>query len=279
VQLLKNYRENKLILTGTVLIVVFFILAVLAPLLTPYDPNYVQVENRLMTPGEHHWMGTDGFGRDILSRVIYGARFSLSLAIVVVVLNLVLGLIIGSVAGYFGGLVDEVIMRIVDILLAFPNIIFALCIIGILGPSIPNLILALVALGWVSYARISRGLVLSIKEQVFISAARALGGSSRYIIARHVLPNAFPPLVVLGSLHVGHTILSIAALSFLGLGVQAPTPEWGAMLSEGKQFVFTHPHVMIFPGIITTISVFAFNLFGDGLRDIMDPRTKEIIQT
>lgn len=277
-RILKRCKENKLLLAGVVLIICFVALAVLVPFITPYDPNYVEVENRLMTLGEHHLMGTDGFGRDILSRVIYGARFSLTLAVVVVAVNLILGLLIGAVAGYFGGLVDEVIMRIVDILLAFPNIIFALCIIGVLGPSIPNLVIALVALGWVGYARISRGLVLSIKEQVFISAARALGGSSMYIITRHVIPNAFPPLVVLASLHVGHTILSIASLSFLGLGVQAPTPEWGAMLSEGKQFIFTYPHVMLFPGLAITISVFAFNLFGDGLRDILDPRIKEIVQ-
>jgi peptide/nickel transport system permease protein len=277
-RILKRCKENKLLLAGVVLIICFVALAVLAPFITPYDPNYVEVENRLMTPGEHHLMGTDGFGRDILSRVVYGARFSLTLAVTVMAANLILGLLIGAIAGYFGGLIDEVIMRIVDILLAFPNIIFALCIIGVLGPSIPNLVIALVALGWVGYARISRGLVLSIKEQVFISAARALGGSSMYIITRHVIPNAFPPLVVLASLHVGHTILSIASLSFLGLGVQAPTPEWGAMLSEGKQFIFTYPHVMLFPGLAITISVFAFNLFGDGLRDMLDPRIKEIVQ-
>jgi peptide/nickel transport system permease protein len=277
-RILKRCKENKLLLAGAVLIICFVALAVLAPFITPYDPNYVEVENRLMTPGEHHLMGTDGFGRDILSRVVYGARFSLTLAVTVMAANLILGLLIGAIAGYFGGLIDEVIMRIVDILLAFPNIIFALCIIGVLGPSIPNLVIALVALGWVGYARISRGLVLSIKEQVFISAARALGGSSMYIITRHVIPNAFPPLVVLASLHVGHTILSIASLSFLGLGVQAPTPEWGAMLSEGKQFIFTYPHVMLFPGLAITISVFAFNLFGDGLRDMLDPRIKEIVQ-
>jgi peptide/nickel transport system permease protein len=277
-QLPKEVKENKLLLMGSILILGFIVLAILAPAIAPYDPNDVRIENRLLVPGEHHLMGTDGFGRDILSRVVYGTRYSLTLALVVVAINLVLGLVIGAVAGYFGGLVDELIMRIVDILLAFPNIILALCIVGILGPSIQNLIIALVALGWVGYTRISRGLVLSIKEQVFVSAAKAIGGSHTYIIAQHIIPNVVPPLIVLMTLHVGHTILTIAALSFLGLGVQAPTPEWGAMLSEGKQFIFTHPHVMIFPGLAITLSVLAFNLLGDGLRDVLDPRTKEMVK-
>jgi len=277
-QLPREVKENKLLLAGGILILGFIVLALLAPAIAPYDPNDVRIEDRLLVPGEHHLMGTDGFGRDILSRVIYGTRYSLTLALVVVAINLVLGLVIGAVAGYFGGLVDELIMRIVDILLAFPNIILALCIVGILGPSIQNLIIALVALGWVGYTRIARGLVLSIKEQVFVSAAQALGGSHTYIIARHVIPNVVPPLVVLATLHVGHTILSIAALSFLGLGVQPPTPEWGAMLSEGKEFIFTHPHVMIFPGLAITLSVLAFNLLGDGLRDVLDPRTREMVR-
>lgn len=266
-------------LTGGILVFSIIVLAVAAPLLSPCDPNGVKVEDRLQTPGEHNLMGTDGFGRDILSRVIYGARFSLTLAVVVVAVNFVLGLLIGSVAGYFGGFIDEFIMRIVDVLMAFPNIILALCIVGVLGPTIQNLIIALVILGWVGYARIARGLVLSVKEQVFISAARALGAGSGYIILRHVIPNVIPPLIVLATLHVGHTILSVAALSFLGLGVQPPTPEWGAMLNEGKQFVFTHPHVMVFPGLAITVTVFAFNVLGEGLRDILDPRSRETVKT
>ncbi|RJX20593.1 MAG: ABC transporter permease [Desulforudis sp.] len=276
-QILEAIRENKLLLSGSILILVFIALAVLAPFITLYDPNDVKVEIRLLPPGEQHLMGTDGFGRDIFSRIIYGTRYSLFLALAVVSVNLLLGLMIGSIAGYFGGMIDELIMRTVDVLLAFPNIILALCIVGVLGPSIPNLLVALVALGWVGYTRISRGLVLSIKEQGFIGAAKALGGSNMYIIVRHIIPNAFPSLLVLATLHVGHTILSIAALSFLGLGVQAPTPEWGAMLSEGKQFIFTYPHVMIFPGVAITFSVLSFNLFGEGLRDILDPRAREVL--
>jgi peptide/nickel transport system permease protein len=275
--ILEVTRGKKMLLTGSILIFGFMALAVFAPFIAPYDPDDVKVEKRLLPPGEHHLMGTDGFGRDIFSRVVFGTRYSLFLALVVVSINLLLGLMVGSIAGYFGGLIDELIMRIVDILLAFPNIILALCIVGVLGPSIQNLILALVALGWVGYTRVSRGLVLSIKEQGFIGAAKALGGSNMYIIMRHIIPNAFPPLLVLATLHVSHTILSIAALSFLGLGVQAPTPEWGAMLSEGKQFIFTHPHVMIFPGVAITLSVLSFNLLGEGLRDVLDPRAREVL--
>lgn len=261
------------------LVLLVITLALAAPLLSPCDPNYVQVESRLQAPGPRHLMGTDGFGRDILSRTIYGARFSLAIAVLVVGVNLALGTVIGSIAGFFGGVIDEFIMRAVDVLLSFPNIILALCIVGVYGPTLHNLVLALVILGWVGYARIARGLVLALKEQVFIHATRALGAGSWYIVFKHVIPNIVPPLVVLATLHVGHTILTVAALSFLGLGVQPPAPEWGAMLNEGKQFVFTHPHVMVFPGLAVTVTVFAINMLGDGLRDLLDPRTRETIKT
>lgn len=264
---------------GEILVFLIIVMAVTAPLLAPCDPNSVKVEERLQGPGENNLMGTDGYGRDILSRVIYGARFSLTLAVVVVAVNFCLGLLIGSVAGYFGGFIDEIIMRIVDVLMAFPSVILALCIVGVAGPTMQNLIIALVIPGWAGYARIARGMVLSLRDQVFITATRALGAGSGYIILRHVVPNVIPPLIVMATLHVGHTILSIAALSFLGLGVQPPAPEWGAMLNEGKQFIFTHPHVMLFPGLAITVTVFAFNIIGDGLRDILDPRTGEIMKT
>jgi peptide/nickel transport system permease protein len=176
-----------------------------------------------------------------------------------------------------GTVQQALIMRIVDILMAFPNIIIAICIVGVLGPTIHNLVFALVILGWVGYARIARGLVLSVKNQTYIYATRSLGASNMHIIFKHIIPNIIHPLIVLATLHVGHTILSIATLSFLGIGVQPPTPEWGAMLNEGKQFVFTHPHVMVFPGLAITVSVFAFNFLGDGLRDALDPRMKEVI--
>lgn len=275
----KMYKQNKLLLAGSALVLMITLAALAAPLLSPFDPNLVQVENRLQEPGKGHLMGTDGYGRDILSRVIHGARLSLSLAAAIVAANLTLGLLIGSAAGYLGGIIDELIMRLVDLLMAFPGIILALCIVGVLGPSIQNLFIALVALGWVGYARIARGMVLSLKEQNFIEAARGLGGNGGYIIIRHIIPNVVPSLIILAAMHVGHAILSIASLSFLGLGVQPPTPEWGTMLNEGKQFIFTHPHVIFFPGLAVTATVFAFNILGDGLRDLLDPRAREIIKT
>lgn len=275
----KIYRQNKLLLTGGAMVLIITLAAVAAPLLSPFDPNLVEVENRLLEPGKGYLMGTDGYGRDILSRIIYGARFSLSLAAAIVAANLALGLLIGSTAGYLGGLIDEFIMRLVDLLMAFPGIILALCIIGVLGPSMQNLFIALVALGWVGYARIARGMVLSLKEQNFIEAARGLGGNGGYIIIRHIIPNVMPSLIILAAMHIGHTILSIASLSFLGLGVQPPIPEWGTMLNEGKQFIFTHPHVIFFPGLAVTATVFAFNILGDGLRDLLDPRARGIIKT
>lgn len=275
---LRKYKQNKLLLAGGILALLIIALAIAAPLLTPCDPNGVKLEDRLQIPGGRYLMGTDGFGRDILSRVIYGARFSLTLAATVVAVNFAAGLLIGSVAGYFGGLIDEVIMRIVDVLMAFPNIILVVCVVGVIGATIENLILAMVILGWVGYSRIARGLALSLKEQCFISAAKALGAGSGYIIFRHVIPNIIPPLIVLAALNFGHTILSIAALSFIGLGIQPPTPEWGAMLNEGKQFVFTYPHIMVFPGLAITVTVFAFNLLGDGLRDALDPRLRETVK-
>ncbi|SFH15486.1 peptide/nickel transport system permease protein [Desulfotomaculum arcticum] len=261
------------------MVLLITVVALAAPLLSPFDPTQVQVDERLHGPCQDNLMGTDGYGRDILSRIIYGARFSLSLSLAVVAANMVLGLLIGSTAGYLGGMVDEFIMRTVDLLMAFPGIILALCIVGVLGPSMHNLFIALVALGWVGYARIARGLVLSLKEQCFIDAARGLGGSGWYIIVYHVIPNIVPSLIILAAMHVGHAILAIASLSFLGLGVQPPTPEWGTMLNEGKQFIFTHPHVIFFPGVSVTVTVFAFNILGDGLRDLLDPRARDIIKT
>lgn len=275
----KRYKQNKLLLAGVGLVLLITLAALAAPLLSPFDPNHVQVEERLYGPGKDYLMGTDGYGRDIFSRIIYGARFSLSLAVAIVTANLTLGLLIGSTAGYLGGIIDEFIMRVVDLLMAFPGIILALCIVGVLGPSMQNLFIALVALGWVGYARIARGMVLSLKEQNFIEAARGLGGNGGYIIVKHIIPNIVPSLIILAAMHVGHAILAIASLSFLGLGVQPPTSEWGAMLNEGKQFIFTHPHVIFFPGAAVTITVFAFNILGDGLRDLMDPRARDIIKT
>jgi len=290
--IVQQLKEDKLAVTGAIIILSLMIIAILAPYITPYDPIELDLENRLTSPDRNHLMGTDNLGRDVLSRIICGARVSLGMATVVVVIVMLLGIAMGTTAGYFGGVIDGIIMRLVDVLLAFPNIILALVIAGILGPSLTNVMIALAVVWWVGYARIIRGSVLSVKEKEFVEAiirgsvlsvkekefveaARAMGCTDSYIAIRHILPNVLSPVIVLVTLDMGHIILSIAALSFLGLGAQPPIPEWGTMLNEGRPFMETAPHLMIFPGLMIMITVLAFNFLGDGLRDALDPRMKE----
>jgi len=273
--IIQQLKKDKLAVTGAMIILSLMIIAILAPHITPYDPIELDLENRLTSPDRNHLMGTDNLGRDVLSRIICGARVSLGMAAVVVVIVMLLGIAMGTTAGYFGGVIDGIIMRLVDVLLAFPNIILALVIAGILGPSLTNVMIALAVVWWVSYARIIRGSVLSVKKKEFVEAARAMGCTDSYIAIRHILPNVLSPVIVLATLDMGHIILSIAALSFLGLGAQPPMPEWGTMLNEGKPFMETAPHLMIFPGLMIMITVLAFNFLGDGLRDALDPRMKE----
>lgn len=272
--IVQQLKEDKLAVTGAMIILALMIIAILAPYITPYDPVELDLENRLTSPDKNHLMGTDNLGRDVLSRIMCGARVSLGMASVVVVIVMLLGLAMGTTAGYFGGVIDGIIMRLVDILLAFPNIILALVIAGILGPSLTNVMIALAVVWWVGYARIIRGSVLSVKEKEYVEAARAMGCTDSYIAVRHILPNVLSPVIVLATLDMGHIILSIAALSFLGLGAQPPIPEWGTMLNEGRPFMETAPHLMIFPGLLIMTTVLAFNFLGDGLRDALDPRMK-----
>lgn len=275
--IVQQLKEDKLAVTGAMIILFLMIIVILAPYITPYDPIELDLENRLASPDRNHLMGTDNLGRDVLSRIICGARVSLGMAAVVVVIVMLLGIAMGTTAGYFGGVIDGIIMRLVDVLLAFPNIILALVIAGILGPSLTNVMIALAVVWWVSYARIIRGSVLSVKEKEFVEAARAMGCTDSYIAIRHILPNVLSPVIVLATLDMGNIILSIAALSFLGLGAQPPMPEWGTMLNEGKPFMETAPHLMIFPGLMIMITVLAFNFLGDGLRDALDPRMKDVM--
>ena len=268
-------KEDKLAVTGAIIILSLMIIAIFAPYITPYDPVELDLENRLTSPDRNHLMGTDNLGRDVLSRIICGARVSLGMATVVVVIVMLLGLAMGTTAGYFGGVTDGIIMRLVDVLLAFPNIILALVIAGILGPSLTNVMIALAVVWWVGYARIIRGSVMSVKEKEYVEAPRAMGCTDSYIAIRHILPNVLSPVIVLATLDMGHIILSIAALSFLGLGAQPPIPEWGTMLNEGRPFMETAPHLMIFPGLMIMVTVLAFNFLGDGLRDALDPRMNE----
>lgn len=231
---------------GVMIILFLALIAIFAPYIAPYDPLELNLEERLLPPGTDHLMGTDNLGRDVLSRVLTGTRVSLSMSAAVVTIILILGITIGTIAGYFGGVVDDIIMRVVDVLLAFPGIILALVIAGLLGPSLTNVMIALGAIWWVGYSRIIRGSVLSIKEKEFVEAARAMGCSDTYIVIRHILPNVLSPVIVLATLDMGHIILSIAALSFLGLGAQPPVPEWGTMLNEGRPFMESASHLMIF---------------------------------
>ena len=254
-------------------IVVFAVLAALAgPMLTPYDPAAQELSRRLEGPSWAHPFGLDELGRDILSRLLSGARISLMVGIAVVSVSSVVGMFLGSVAGYFGGLVDDVISRLVDVLMAFPGILLAIALVAVLGPSLTNVVLALSIIGWVGYARLVRGQAMRAREFEFVQAARALGAGAPRVVLRHVLPTAFPAVVVQATLGMAGAIIAEAALSFLGLGVQPPTPSWGTMLDAGRSHLFDAPHLTIFPGLAIAALVLGFNFLGDGLRDRVDPK-------
>jgi peptide/nickel transport system permease protein len=257
---------------GIVIVVFMMLMAVGAPLLAPHDPDELFPVQRLAPPSSEFPLGADSLGRDILSRLLYGARPSIGSAAVATVLIIVIGITVGAWSGYMGGLVEDVAMRIVDVLLAFPTLILALAIVGILGPGLRNMLLAITIVVWAGYARLVRGIVLELRERPYVQAAVALGASRSFIIFRHIVPNIVSPVIVLASLQMGYVILTIAGLSFLGLGIQPPTAEWGAMLNEGRNFFQLAPQLMIYPGAMISLTVLGFNLLGDGLRDILDPR-------
>jgi len=246
--------------------------AVVGPLLTPYDPAAQELARRLEGPSASHPFGLDELGRDILSRLLSGARISLMVGLAVVSVSSIVGMLLGSIAGYFGGVVDDAISRIVDVLMAFPGILLAIALVAVLGPSLTNVVLALSIIGWVGYARLVRGQALRAREFDFVQAARALGAGSARIILRHVLPTALPAVVVQATLGMAGAIIAEAALSFLGLGVQPPTPSWGTMLDAGRSHLFDAPHLTIFPGVAIATLVLGFNFLGDGLRDRVDPK-------
>ncbi len=266
-----QFKEHKIAMVGAVLILFLALIAVFAPYIAPHDPIEINLKERLLAPNMEYPLGTDNLGRCMLSRIIYGARISLQLGIIVVGITSVIGITLGMIAGYYGGVLDELIMRGVDILLVFPGIILALVIAGILGPGLFNVMLALAIVGWTGYARVVRGVVLSVKEKEYVESARALGVGDWYIITRHILPSCVAPIIVIATLGMAYVILAAAALSFLGLGAQPPTPEWGSMLNNGKNFMRTAPHLTIFPGLAIMITILAFNFIGDGLRDALDP--------
>jgi peptide/nickel transport system permease protein len=259
---------------GLVIMLVFLVAALLAPLISPYNPLGQEVVNGLKPPSATHLLGTDKLGRDIFSRMLYGARISLAVGLAVVALAGALGTLLGVVAGFVGGLVDEALMRITDLFFAFPALILAMAIAGALGPSLANALIAISAVSWPVYARLVRGQVLALKERDFVLAARALGISEARIIARHVLPNTLAPLLVQVSFDMGAAITAVAGLSFIGFGAQPPTPEWGVMISEGRNYIATQWWLATMPAIGILLVVGAFNLLGDGLRDLLDPRLR-----
>jgi peptide/nickel transport system permease protein len=259
---------------GFFVVVLVLIVAVLAHRLAPFDPGAQSLDAGLSGPSWAHPLGQDRLGRDLLSRLLYGARISVSVGLGTVLLSITIGLLVGSASGYLGGRVDHLFMRLADILLAFPGILLAIAITSVLGPSLRNVLIALSALGWVGYARLIRGQILKVKEMEFVQSARAVGNSPGRLLLVHILPNAIPPVIVEATFGIARAIVAEAGLSFLGLGVAPPTPSWGAMINEGRHFLFVAPHLTTVPGIAIMITVMAFNFLGDGLRDAMDVRVE-----
>lgn len=272
---LGRFGQHPLALLGIFVLVLFFFCAVFASWLAPHDPAALNLGARLLPPGPAHWFGTDELGRDVFSRTLYGARVSLTVATAVVALSLALGVTLGMLAGFYGGVTDTVVnIYLGNAFLALPGILLAVTIVAFLGPSLANLILALALAGWVNYARLVRAQVLSVKEREFVQAARSLGASDLHLMTRHILPNILQPLLVQAAVGMAAAVLAEATLSFLGLGVQPPTPTWGAMLNDARSHLFESPYLMFFPAIALALCVFSFNLIGDGLRDYLDPRTR-----
>ncbi|MDL2293315.1 ABC transporter permease [Ruminococcaceae bacterium OttesenSCG-928-D13] len=263
--------HNKSIIAGAIILLIMLVLGILAPVLTPYGPAETSTASKLMGPSGEHLFGTDEFGRDILSRMLYGIRITIPYSIYSLILAIVTGVPIGLLAGYFKGL-DNPLMRLMDILMAFPGMLLAIVIVATLGPGLGNVTIA-VGLGTMpAYARLVRGSVLSLKEQPFVEASISAGAKSGRIILSHILPNLISTLVVYSMLEMAWVIMSISTLSFLGIGAQAPIPEWGALVSSGKNYILSAPHISTFPMIFIFATVMAFNLLGDGLRDVLDPR-------
>ena len=267
-----GFRENPFIFIGAFLIGFIVLFTLLTPLFYKASPFEIDLEHRFAPPSREHPLGRDELGRDELARIVYGARISLFVGFIVVLISGIIGLIMGLISGFAGGLVDEIIMRSVDILLAFPGILLAIALIAFFGPSLLNLIFALVVTGWVSYSRLARAQVLKLKEMDFIIAARAIGVSYLRILFKHLMPNVLPLILVQASLGISGAILAESGLSFLGLGVQPPTPSWGAMINQGRNHLFEAPWLTIFPGIALLITVLGFNLLVEGLRKIYTPK-------
>jgi peptide/nickel transport system permease protein len=270
----RRLRRDPAALAGLTIVVLLIVIAIIAPAIVPHDPNDQSFRIKLKPPSGDHLFGTDEFGRDIFSRVLVGTRVALGVGILPVIMALIVGVGLGLVAGYYGHRIDQVVMRLVDILLAFPWLLLAIGIMAVLGPGINNVIIAVAIVYVPAFARIVRGSVLSIKEKEYIEAARSIGQPDLQIMIRHVLANAWAPIIVLATLSIGQAIIYAAGLSFIGLGTQPPDSDWGVMLSSGREYLRDGPWLGFFPGFAILVTVLAFNLFGDGLRDALDPRLR-----
>ena len=274
VDVLLRLSKSPLAMFGLAIIFVLVFCAVFAEVIAPYSPIKQDLMHMFETPSSEHWLGTDEFGRDIMSRLIYGARVSLQVGFIAVGIALVTGGMLGAISGYYSGRLDNCIMRIMDVLLSIPQTLLAIAIVAALGPSLMNLMIAVGISAVPTYARIVRGSVLSIRNMEFIEAARAAGSSDLRIILRHIIPNSMAPIIVQSTLGVASAILNAAGLSFIGLGIQPPNPEWGAMLSGGRQYIRDFPHMTLYPGLAIMLTILALNFLGDGLRDALDPKLK-----
>ncbi len=270
--LIKGFKENKAFRLSSILVFLLLAITVLTPFIAPYDPLDAIIREANSAPSAAHLFGTDKLGRDVLSRILYGASYSLTSVLGLVAVIFVVGTTLGVIAGYFGGVVDVVIMRIADMMISFPGIILAIAIAGILGGSLINAMIAMLCVTWTKYARLARSMVLKIKKRDFVDAAVVSGGSALHILWVHILPNILPLMIITAAADIGAMMMELAGLSFLGFGSQPPAPEWGLMLNEGRQQLQTAPWLMFFPGLAIFITVVVFNLWGDSLRDVLDPR-------
>ena len=271
----KRLSKNKAAVVGGFFILLFIVVSIVGPFLTTKDPTEVMMLNKLQPPSAEFWFGTDNFGRDIFTRIIHGMGLTLKVGFLSVAIGGSIGVVFGIVSGYYGGKIDTIIMRVMDVLLAFPGILLALAIVSVLGGSLQNVIIAVAIFSVPAFARIVRSSTLSVRQLEYIDAVRALGASDFRIIFKHILPNVVSPIIVQATLRIATAVLTASGLSFLGLGAQPPEPEWGAMLNDGRTYMKTAPHLMLFPGMMIAIVVLAFNIFGDGLRDALDPKMKK----
>ncbi|HEY0795314.1 MAG TPA: ABC transporter permease [Acidisarcina sp.] len=273
--IVQSFRSQPFAFIGAALLLLFLSWGVFAPLIAPHDPDAIDLNNRLLSSAHGHWFGTDELGRDIFSRVLYGARLSLFVAVSVVTCSLAIGLILGGIAGFYGGYIDTLLnVFVTNAFMSLPGILIAIAFVAFLGPGVINLVLALAISGWVGYARLVRAQVLAVRELEYIEAARALGASDLRIFFRHILPNILQPIIVQSSIGMAGAVLAEATLSFLGLGVPPPTASWGSMLNDSRSHLFEAPHMVVFPAMAVMLCVLSFNFIGDALRDYLDPRTR-----